>query len=631
MAGIEKLDLKSKNITEEQKAKLKEVFPEVFTESKIDFGKLRLTLGSDVDDEEERFGMTWPGKRDCFKVIQEPSIGTLKPSRDESVNWDKTENLFIEGDNLEALKLLQKSYYGKIKMIYIDPPYNTGNEFIYPDKYSESLETYLAYTGQVDAEGRKFSTNKEAEGRFHSKWMNMIYTRLFLARNLLKEDGLVFVSIDNNEVDNLKKCCNEIFGEENFIEQMVWKKRYQGAKEKYFASIQEYIFVYCKNINNLKPFFIPSSKKYIENYYTEKDEYYSERGPFRTQPLEAGKSMGDRENLIYPVPAPDGTEVMPKRQWVWGKERTLEALKNGTLSFKKDRDGKWAISFKQYLKDKNGEIRKTKPFSIIDNIFTQHGTKEISDLFGSGNIFPFPKPTKLIKLLLNIGAPDKEKHQIILDLFAGSGTCACAVMGSNFEDEGNRKFIMVQLPEPCSEKTEAFKAGYKTIADIGKERIRHVIKKIQEELDNEDPIALPKADIDLGFKVFKLDKSNFKIWDGNIANKPIQEQLKLAIDHIDPNSKEEDILYEILLKSGFELTTPVEKLTIEGKKVYSVAEGALLICLEKNLTKNLIRAIAEKEPHRVVCLDSGFKGNDQLKTNAVQIMKSFKVESFRTV
>lgn len=631
MEGIKKLDLKSKNITEEQKAKLKELFPEVFTENKIDFDKLRLTLGDEVDDGEERFGMTWPGKRDCFKIIQEPSIGTLKPCRDGSVNWDKTENLFIEGDNLEALKLLQKSYYGKIKMIYIDPPYNTGNEFIYPDKYSESLETYLAYTGQVDAEGRKFSTNKEAEGRFHSKWMNMIYTRLFLARNLLKEDGLVFVSIDNNEVDNLKKCCNEIFGEENFIEQMVWKKRYQGAKEKYFASIQEYIFVYCKNINNLKPFFIPSSKKYIENYYTEKDEYYSERGPFRTQPLEAGKSMGDRENLIYPVPAPDGTEVMPKRQWVWGKERTLEALKNGTLSFKKDRDGKWAISFKQYLKDKNGEIRKTKPFSIINNIFTQHGTKEISDLFGSGNIFPFPKPTKLIKLLLNIGAPDKEKHQIILDLFAGSGTCACAVMDLNFEDGGNRKFIMVQLPEPCSEKTEAFKAGYKTITDIGKERIRRVIKKIQEELDNEDPIALPKADIDLGFKVFKLNKSNFKIWDGNIAHKPIQEQLKLAIDHIDPNSKEEDILYEILLKSGFELTTPVEKLTIEGKKVYSVAEGALLICLEKNLTKNLIRAIAEKEPHRVVCLDSGFKGNDQLKTNAVQIMKSFKVESFRTV
>ena len=369
MAGIKKLDLKSKNITEEQKAKLKELFPEVFTEDKIDFDKLRLTLGSEVDDREERFGMTWPGKRDCFKVIQEPSIGTLKPCKDESVNWDKTENLFIEGDNLEALKLLQKSYYGKVKVVCIDPPYNTGNEFIYPDKYSESLETYLAYTGQVDAEGRKFSTNTEADGRFHSKWLNMMYPRLFLARNLLKEDGLVFVNIDNNEVDNLKKCCNEIFGEENFIEQMVWKKRYQGAKEKYFASIQEYIFVYCKNINNLKPFFIPSSKKYIENYYTEKDEYYSERGPFRTQPLEAGKSMGDRENLIYPVPAPDGTEVMPKRQWVWGKERTLEAVKNGTLSFKKDRDGNWAISFKQYLKDKNGEIRKTKPFSIIDNIF----------------------------------------------------------------------------------------------------------------------------------------------------------------------------------------------------------------------------------------------------------------------
>jgi len=626
MAYIKKLDLKSRNITEEQKAKLKELFPEVITEGKIDFERLRLTLGDVVDDGEERFGMTWPGKRDCFKVIQEPSIGTLKPCREESVDFDTTsvdfdttENLFIEGDNLEALKLLQKSYYGKVKMIYIDPPYNTGNEFIYPDKYSESLETYLAYTGQVDDEGRKFSTNTEADGRFHSKWLNMMYPRLFLAKNLLREDGVIFISIDDNEVKNLRALCNEIFGEENFIDCIIWKKRYGGgAKEKYLVSLHEYVLVYAKDVADLPEIYIPLSQESINRYYKLQDKNFNIRGPYRTHPLEATKSMGERKNLVYSIPAPDE---------LWNKERTYNAINNGELDFLKDNNGKWTVHTKQYLKDENGVIRKDKAFSIIDDVYTQHGTNEIINLFGNAQIFPFPKPTSFMKYLINIGI--QNKTGVILDFFTGSCSTAHAILNLNKEGNGNRKFIMVQLPEPCDEKSEAYKAGYKNIADIGKERIRRVIKKINKE--KESTLDFGDSKQDLGFKVFKLDRSNFKIWDGNVQDTPIQEQLEFAIDHIDPNSKEEDILYEILLKSGFELTTPVETLTLEGQKVYSVAEGALLICLEKNLTKELIRAIAKMEPQRVVCLDSGFEGNDQLKTNAVQIMKSFNVESFRTV
>lgn len=630
MAGIKKLDLKSKNITEEQKAKLKELFPQVFTEDRIDFDNLRLTLGSEVDDGEERFGMTWPGKRDCFKVIQERSIGTLKPCRDESVNWDKTKNLFIEGDNLEVLKLLQKSYYGKIKMIYIDPPYNTGSEFIYPDKYSESLETYFAYTGQVDAEGRKFSTNTEADGRFHSKWLNMMYPRLFLARNLLRDDGVIFISIDDNEVKNLRALCDEVFGEENFRNSILIKRGAKSVQAQFdtwdkLGSGYETVLFYTKNSN----YRFPKMKRLLEE---------AKEGGWNNH-----WRGTDRPTMRYEL-----FGITPKSgQWRWSKERSYKAIEDYKQMLselvKTADDIKQTDIDEWYMRkiatgesdidllrlSKNGKPEHyiaPSDSKLLNDVwfdFSPHSSSILKKLFGE-KLFDNPKPLVLVQRILSFG-----KNDIILDFFAGSCTTAHAVLDLNKQDNGNRKFIMVQLPEPCEEKSEAYKSGYKTIADIGKERIRRVIKKIEKEQDGQIDFGEPKQD--LGFKVFKLDKSNFKIWDGDVAKKPIQEQLKFAIDHIDPNSKKEDILYEILLKSGFELTTPVEKLTIEGKKVYSVAEGALLICLEKNLTKNLIRAIAEKEPHRVVCIDSGFKGNDQLKTNAVQIMKSFKVESFRTV
>ena len=623
MADIEKLDLKSKNITDEQKAKLKGLFPEVLTEGKIDFEKLRLTLGNEVDDGEERFGMTWPGKRDCFKVIQEPSIGTLKPCREESVDFDTTENLFIEGDNLEVLKLLQKSNYGKVKMVCIDPPYNTGNEFIYPDKYSESLETYLAYTGQVDDAGRKFSTNTAADGRFHSKWLNMMYPRLFLARNLLRDDGVIFINIDDNEVKNLRALCDEIFGEENFVATFIWEKRTNRENRKVVSTRHDYVLCYCKNrvadTRTLKQ--LAMTEKALANY---KNPDNDPRGRWKSDPATAQAGHGTKSQF-YDLTAPNGKihKLESGRCWLYIKPLMDEAIRDSKIWFGKDGHGVPRI--KTYL---NSKDRGLTPETIIfakDVTTTEIAKNKLKDLFGGIAIFETPKPVELQKLLIQLCLDDG----IILDFFSGSCPTAHAVLDLNKEDNGNRKFIMVQLPEPCDEKSEAFKAGYKTIADIGKERIHRVIKKINKEKEGTLDFGEPKQD--LGFKVFKLDKSNFKIWDGNVQDTPIQEQLKFAIDHIDPNSKEEDILYEILLKSGFELTTPIEKLTLDGKTVYSVAEGALLICLEKNLTKELIRAIAKLEPQRVVCLDSGFEGNDQLKTNAVQIMKTFDVESFRTV
>lgn len=670
MADIPKLDLKSKDIAADKQAKLKALFPEIFTEGdKIDFDKLRLTLGDSIDANDERFGLHWAGKKECFSIIQEPSIGTLKPAKDESVNWDNTENLFIEGDNLEVLKLLQKSYYGKVKMIYIDPPYNTGGEFIYPDKYQENLDTYLAYTGQIDDDGYKFSTNAETEGRYHSNWLNMMYPRLFLARNLLKHDGVIFISIDNNEVDNLKKICDEIFGEENRIEILSWKNKYgSGAATKGFIEVHEYILVYSKNpISKITSELNESErKKYIKT-----DEKFEKRGGYRTQPL-ATRSLGDRPNLVYPIPY-KGTEILPDKQWVWSKERMFKAIENNDVEFT-EKNGKYSINAKKYIKDENGEIRRGTPISLLNGPFNQEGTKEIRQLFNGKNPFDFVKPSALIRQLINIEINnEKDEEHIVIDFFAGSCTTAHSVLDLNAQYGSSRKFIMVQLPEPIDEKSQNFKDGYKTIADIGKERIRRVIKKIETEkqvlekefqtkknalsdlqaekartpklfengkskdlTDLETSIEVLKTKIaniestDLGFKVFKLDKSNFKVWDGAVEN-DVPKQIEMAINHLEPDSKEFDILFEILLKAGFELTLPIKELTLADKKVYSVEDDALLICLENELNEDVIRAIAAKEPARFVCLDTGFKDNDQLKTNAVQIMKSHNIHDFKTV
>lgn len=630
MTDIEKMDLRSMDIVEEKREKLKELFPEVFTEGqKIDFERLKLALGESVDVGKERYGMNWPGKADCFKIIQQPSIATLTPAREESIDFDESENLFIEGDNLEVLKLLQKSYLGKVKVIEIDPPYNTGNDFIYPDNYTENLDTYLRYTGQIDDEGRKYSTNTEADGRFHSKWLNMMYPRLFLARNLLREDGVIFIHIDDHEIDNLRKMCDEIFGEENFIECISWKNKYgAGAKTKGFISVHEYIVCYSKRpIENVEA---ELSEEEIAKY-TGKDEKFSKRGGFITQPLMT-TSLDARINLQYTIEYA-GHVIEPRKQWVWSKERLLQAIKDDEVVFNKQNDGTFSVRAKQYLKNLDGSIRKGKPLSLLNGPFNQEGTKELNEL-GMENLFDFPKPTSLIKYFASFVINNiNDKNGIYLDFFSGSCTSAQALLELNKEDEGNRKFIMVQLPEPCAPESEAFKAGYKTIADIGKERIRRVIKQIKEEQEQKkDLFTDDKPKQDLGFKVFKLKPSNFKLWNDQVDKDKdaIKNQLEMFVEHINPQSSQEDILYELLLKSGFPLSTKIAQLSFADKTVFSIDEGAMLICLEKDLTPEVIKAMAHKNPVRVICLDEGFHGNDQLKTNAVQIMKSKDI-NFRTV
>jgi len=638
MPDIEKFDLNSMNITEEKLKQLKQIMPEVFTESdKVDFDKLKLTLGENIDTGKERFGMNWPGKADCFKIIQKPSIGTLVPCREESVDFDNTENLFIEGDNLEVLKLLQKSYFGKIKMIYIDPPYNTGNDFIYPDDYSETLDTYLRYTGQLDSEGRKFSTNVESDGRFHSKWMNMMYPRLFLAKNLLRDDGVIFISIDDNEASNLRKICDEIFGEENFIGQFNWFKSATppNLSNKIKKNI-EYVICYEKHKDNERfkgikkfsksddPMTKPQNSLKVLKFkkgwlnFKQEQEFY-ESGIYGTE-----KYPNELLNDLIIQDFTNSNEVSFKNRFIWTQEKLEEEIKSETVM---NVSKNLVISYKK--KEYNEEVPPNFINTDVGVSTTEEAGKKLIAFFNNVKVFEYPKPTCLIKYLINFKC---KKDDIILDFFAGSCPLAESVINLNLDEGNNQKYIIVQLPEKCSEESEAYLAGFRNIADIGKERIRKVLNTIKKERES-NPTLFDNKNLDLGFKVFKLQTSNFKIWNSQVEKEKdaIEKQLEMHVVHIDKERTQEDILYELLLKSGFPLTTKIEKITLVDKEVFSISEGAMLICLEKDLTKEIIEAMAEMEPSMVVCLDEGFKGNDQLKTNAVQIMKSKGVEKFQTV
>ncbi|MCA0235866.1 MAG: site-specific DNA-methyltransferase [Bacteroidetes bacterium] len=652
MAEIEKLPLTSLDIKAHQLERLKEIFPEAFTEgSKVDWDKLRLTLGEAVDTGKERYGMNWPGKSECFKTIQQPSIATLVPAREESVDFDTTQNLFIEGDNLEVLKLLQKSYLGKVKMIYIDPPYNTGKDFVYPDDYSENLDTYLAYTGQVDAEGKKFSTNTDTDGRYHSRWMNMMYPRLFLAKNLLTNNGVIFISIDNHEFDNLKKICDEIFGEENFITCIANTNNPKGrSDDKYVATAHEYVLLYKKQEITFAGW-QPEEK--VTRRYNKQDEQGEVYREIDLRKTGDNDRKDDRPNLFYyflfneetgdfyptrDESIPSGyTQIFPQKEngelgnWRW---ELNTALKNKKYLLPKFMPNKkvWSVFEKDYFSPE----KRIKPTSSwTDKVFnSERGSEQFIELGFKKEIFPKPKPIGLIKKILEFTIRSEDSDSIILDFFAGSCSTAHGVMEYNAENETEIKYICVQLPEKTEEDDDAFKEGYKTIADISKERIRRVIAKIKkEQKENKTLFSERQKPQDLGFKVFKLQKSNFNIWNAGVEKTPeaIQQQLFSHVAHISPEAEQEAILYELLLKSGFEVTTSIEQMSIEGKKVFSIAEGELLICLEKQLTHEVIKAIAERKPTRVICLDEGFQDNDQLKTNAVQMMKSKGVVNFRTV
>ena len=615
-----KATLTSMDIAAEKRAALKQVMPEVFRDGAIDFDHLQRALGEWVEPDKERFGLTWPGKAECMKIIQQPSVATLKPVRSESVNFDDTENVFIEGDNLEVLKLLQKAYYGKIKMIYIDPPYNTGKEFIYPDKYSESLETYLAYTGQVDDQGKKFSTNTEAVGRFHSNWLRMMYSRLYLARNLLTEDGVMFISIDDHEVANLRKICDEIFGEE-CIEQYVWDVREKGTlpktAKKTVRKVHEYII--CAFKNKEESFL----NKYSSLKYQDDQEWDNPdndpRGPWMSGNISRGSGEGTGGSKSFVIENPAGTRF--DRNWTIDEAEYQSLLADNRIYFAKEGEG---VPRKKIFQNEELSSIQSSIFEQLQN--SQSASREITALLGFDG-FDYPKPVPLVKRLLQIGCGPND---ICLDFFAGSATTAQAVLQANADDGGSRTFIMVQLPEPCEEDSEAFRAGYKTIDEIGRERVRRAAKNIKKE---------SKKDSDLGFRAFSLDRSNFKVWDGDaqsLTDRDMKKQLAMHIDHVSPESSNEDILYELLLKSGYPLTTRVDEIKLANKKVFSVDDGDLLICLEKTITSALIDALADAKSSQVICLDKAFKGNDQLKANAVQTFKTLAESQeseivFRTV
>lgn len=637
MTEPEKMALTSMDITGEKREELKrclgQAFPEVFAEGAIDFEQLRRVLGDWVEPGKERFGLNWPGKAECMKIIQQPSVATLKPAREESVNFDETENLFIEGDNLEVLKLLQKAYFGKVKMIYIDPPYNTGKEFIYPDKYSETLDTYLAYSGQIDDEGRRFSTNTEQEGRFHTRWLSMMYRRLYLAKNLLSDDGAIFISIDDNEDSSLRKLCDEIFGEENFLAKFAWKTDGNIDNQAKVKRSHEYVVCYCKEESKFPapPVVDPNVPQDSKLYRDEIRNTIVKNGPknpvselklpvgfpadFESGVIQARSDswphyMNDAiiENwcLVNSVVVKSGWSSRDLAQsFIDAGCSPIEDQKGQETEFKIIRSG--AI---EAIK-KRGEY-KSHVITALSNLGgPQKASSELEEL--GVKFDDYPKPTALIKYLIQMVSGS---DFIVLDFFAGSATTGHAVLDVNAADNGNRKFILVQLPEPCPEDTHAFRAGYRTISDIGRDRLTKILQRKNNDL-------LGTTEGKEGFRSFKLSPSNFKTWQGNADTfDETGKQLEMHVEHLSPESSAEDVLYELLLKAGFPLTTRVKTIEMAGKQVFSIEDGALLICLEKEVTPELIDALADAEPLQVICLDVAFKGNDQLKANAVQTFKA---------
>ncbi len=610
----ERLDLRSHDVVGDKVAQLVELFPEIRTEGgQIDFDRLRLALGESIDPGKERYGLTWPGKADCFKTIQAPSLGTLLPAKDESLNWDTTENLIIEGDNLEVLKLLQKSYLGKVKMIYIDPPYNTGNDFIYPDDYAESLKTYLQYTGQADESGRRFSTNTDTDGRFHTKWLNMMYPRLYLARNLLRDDGVIFISIDDNEVENLRRTCDDVFGENNFIGTAVWEKAYTAnMTARHISNTHDYVVIYGRDGERAS---LGRFRRTDEAKGKFRNPDNDPRGPWKAENLSAGKYYGAGQFVIT---GPTGTEFRPPpgRYWRCNESQYRTWLEDDRITF--GRGGTGRPMLKKFL----SEVRE----GLTPNTWWNHdgfGTNkdasiELKALLDGTAVPLTPKPVKLLQRMLELGT--RAASDIVLDFFAGSGTTGHAVLDLNQQDGGSRRFVLVQLPEPTE------RDDFPTIADITKERVRRVIAK----LNTDDPDGATRQE--RGFRVFKLAESNIVPWDGGMSHDEtiLTDQLELHVDHVRDDRSADDVLFEILLKTGFPLSAKVETVELEGIGVTSVADGTLLICLAQDLSLDLVRAIAAHKPERAVFLDEGFAGNDALKANAAQIFKAAGV-TFRTV
>lgn len=597
---MDKLEGTSLDITNENIETLKKLFPEVVTEGKIHFDKLKLILGEHVETKKETYEFTWHGKTQCIKLAQTPSTGTLRPDKSSSKNWNTTENLYIQGDNLEVLKLLQKPYFGRVKLIYIDPPYNTGQDFVYKDDFRNNLKNYKEQTSQIT------KANPETNGRFHTDWLNMMYPRLKLARNLLAEDGVIFISIDDTEVANLRKICDEIFGEDNFIVHICHKARGSVSNDKIISPNHNHILLYAKNY--LEIFQLRREIGLDPNLEGFENEDNDPRGPYKLTPVD-GPGGARKGNPYYEFLGVEG-------YFRYSKETMERLYRNGQIVKRGN-----SLLRKYYLEDAR-KSRKTDTSWWDDVGYTSTATTRLKKLMEQ-NVFDSPKPVELILKMLKLFTYF-DKEAIILDFFSGSATTAHAVMQMNAEDGGKRKFIMVQLPEVIDEKSEAYKAGYKTICDIGIERIHRAGEEILKETE--------RKDIDIGFKVFTLDSSNLKEWDPEMAN--LEQNIFDLQNNLKEDRLKEDLLYEILLKLGVSLTEPIEEVKVEQKVIFNVGEGEVLICLEDEIDLNLIQEIVklpvEKGSTKIIFKETGFL-DDSVKMNAMQTLKKNGFTDVRSV
>ena len=616
MKQVDLKDGESADIVSENIERLKELFPDAFTEGGVNFDTLRQLLGdaSVLDEGEEKYGLNWHGKKKARQIALTPSTGTLLPCPDESVDWDTTQNLFIEGDNLEVLKLLQKSYANKIKMVYIDPPYNTGGEFIYPDNFQENLDTYLKYTGQIDSEGMKFSTATEAAGRKHTAWLNMMYPRLRLARNLLSSDGFIVISIDDNEVANLRVICDEIFGGENYLAEVAWKHTQQSKNdEPFFARVKNSLLFYRKS-DALKSFRLPRTEEDNKNYSNPDND---SRGDWRPGDV---RSPSYRETLRYQITTPSGKIIdPPENGWRWSESALKEKIETGEIKFSETED---RIIRKIYLSEQQG---RTPENVWVGDRFgtTRMANAQIKELFDGEVPFDTPKPTKLVKTLLDLVYSENEF--LVLDFFAGSASTAQAVIEKNLEDDGRRKFIMVQLPEETPEKSVARRLGFKSISGLSIDRLKKFGVGIHDK--------------DKGFKVFKLNGSNIKSWSPDRAD--LEESLLSHEEHLVEGRTEQDVLYELLLKRGVDLAVPIESREVSGKNIYSIGYGVLFACLDESISRELVEDVAQgiinwyaelapsSETH-VFFRDSAFR-DDVSKTNMAAILEQNGINHVRSL
>lgn len=604
---------------------LRQLFPELFSENKLDWEKLKAAFGDDINFNNERYVLNWAGKADAFKALQVPTTATLKPVPGESINFDATENVFIEGENLEVLKVLQKSYHGKIKCIIIDPPYNTGSDsFIYPDSFKENKKDYEKRVGDKDEDGYLmkeglFRKNSKDSGHFHSNWLSMMYPRLFLAKNLLRDDGVIFVHIDDNEVHNLRLLMNEIFGEENFITEIIWQRTFATKNDaKYFSTEHEYILLYSKSIENLNVNLLERGEKQNDRY---KNPDEDPRGPWTSTDL---LRMEHRDNSVYTIVSPAGKKwtPLPGTSWRHPETEMLQLISNKEVTF--GADGNSKPRRKRFLSEvKQGIIPQTI-WKHEEVGHTQDAKQGLNKLFDGIPAFSTPKPIKLLRKMIQLSTAALEED-LVIDFFGGSSSTADAVIEQNKEDGGNRKFIIIQIPEICDETSEAYKVGYKTIADIGKERIKRVVEKIERE-----KLAKPKlfdnVKVDLGFKTFKLSHSNFKIWRGTeITEDNLLQQLDAFTEPVNEGSQEQNILYELIIKAGYLLTDKIEV----KDKYYTINSGELIIALA-DMSQAVIADIIAAKPQKVITLDSLFEGNDQLKTNTVLQMRDAGID-FKTI